>query len=84
MNQKTLQEIFSDFIFAVYKKRPNELPAEQARDLQFTFFAGAVAVDEAYIEVTEHEDEVAFEKLEAIQNEIKQFVQDSFPDHLKN
>ena len=84
MNKKTLQEIFSDFIFAVYKKRPNELPAEQAQDLQFIFFAGALTVQEAYVEATKLEDQEAFKKVEAIDNEIVQFVQDSFPNHLKN
>lgn len=85
MNSKTLQETFSDFIFAVYGKRPNELPPQQARDLEFAFFAGAVACNESYLNATNPDDEQeCVQKLDAIQNELNEFVSKSFPKSKQN
>jgi hypothetical protein len=84
MNQRSLEEIFSDFIFSVYGKRPEQMPPNQARDLKFTFYAGCVAVNDTYLDAADHTDQSAFQKLDKLQNEINTFVKNSFPDSLKN
>lgn len=84
MNNKTLEEQFSDYIFMVYGKRPNELPANQAKDLKFAFFAGCSVINDVYVNATELDEDRAMDVIDNIQNQIKQFVQDSFPNHFKN
>lgn len=84
MNNQTLEEIYSDFIFKVYNKRPSELNPNQERDLRFTFFAGVTACNGKYMEAASMEESKAIEFIDGVQNELNTFISNSFPKHLRN
>lgn len=84
MENQTLEEIYSDFIFRVYNKRPSELNPNQERDLRMTFFAGVTACNGKYMEASEMEEPQAIKHIGKTQKEILNFIQESFPNHLKN
>lgn len=75
MNNKTFAESFSDFIFTLYKKRPQELPANQLRDLEFAFMAGVVCTNQRIMEVDGLEPSAAINHLSKIDSEIKVYAE---------
>lgn len=74
MNNKTFSESFSDFIFTLYKKRPQELPENQVRDLEFAFMAGVVCTNERMMQVDGVETSDAINHLQKIDSEIKVYA----------
>lgn len=74
MNNKTFAESFSDFIFSLYNKRPQELPENQVRDLEFAFMAGVVCTNQRIMQVDRLEDSDAFNHLSKIDSEIKVYA----------
>lgn len=73
MNNQTLEENFSDFIFKLYSKRPHEMPESQLRDIKMAFMAGVVLTNEIYLRTTELPDGEGFVLLDKLQNEIQQY-----------
>jgi uncharacterized protein YggL (DUF469 family) len=79
MNNTTLEEDFSNFIFSLYGKRPNELPEKQKNDLLYAFMAGVVSTNEKFMKTTEMNESESLLLLDELQNEIS-----SFSEKLKN
>lgn len=75
MNNTTLEEDFSDFIFSLYGLRPSELPEKQKQDLLFAFMAGVVSTNKKFMITTEMEDSEGLKLLDKLQDEIESFSQ---------
>lgn len=85
MNNQTLEEIFSNYIFQVYKKKPEELPQRQAQDLKFTFYAGCLAMkDKLLVAVQDDDEDICLQKIESAMQELNTFINQSFPKHNQN
>lgn len=84
MKNKTLNEIYEDFILKVYNKKPSELNPNQERDLRMTFYAGITTCNGKYLEASGMNEPEAIKYIDQVQKEINSFISNSFPNHLMN